>query len=86
MGRGSAKSNSLNKTPEIKSHFRKNENAVAGTGVIPGSGHQPKLHQNQGNFLGTQAGMIIRGRSDKQAHSVLQQYASHELPSVIVNK
>ena len=29
--------------------------------------------------------MIIRGRSDKQAHSVLQQYASHELPSVIVN-
>ena len=53
VGRVSAKSNSLNKTPEIKSHFRKNENAVAGTGVIPGSGaHQPKLHQNQGNFLG----------------------------------
>ena len=74
-----SKSNSLNKTPDIKSQFRKNENLVGGNngGAKQGSGS---------SFLGQQADMIIRGRSDKQAHSALQQYASHELPSVVLKQ
>ena len=72
-----SKSNSFNKTPDIKSQFRKNENLVGGNGGAK---------QGSGSFLGQQADMIIRGRSDKQAHSALQQYASHELPSVVLKQ
>ena len=49
--RDRAKSNSFNKTPEIKSQFRKNDQMGGG---VSGS-----------SFLGNQANMIIRGRNER---------------------
>lgn len=74
---GRAKSNSLNKTPDIKSQFRKNE-SLHGNKINTGG---------QASFLGQQANMMIRGRSDKNnSNAVVQNYTSHELPSVVLNK
>ena len=62
-----------NKTREIQTKFRKNEL------------QQPSVNNN--SVLSQQANMMIRGRSDKNAHTVMQQYTnSHELPTVVMKQ
>lgn len=40
---------------------------------------------NNNSILGQHANIMIRGRSDKTAHTVMQQYTnSHELPTVVL--
>ena len=42
---------------------------------------------NQASFLGQQANMMIRGRAEKNtSHTTVQQYTSHELPSVVMKQ
>lgn len=73
-----AKSNSINKTPEIKSQFRKNDIVQ-----MSGPGGVGSRHLSNGSILGQQANMLIRGRSDKN-RTAMQQHTSHELPSVVL--
>ena len=66
--------NSNTKTPEIQTKFRKNELQ-----------QHPSVNNN--SVLSQQANMMIRGRSDKNAHTVMQQYTnSHELPTVVLKQ
>ena len=64
----------MNKTPDIKSQFKKND-------ILSINNSNSNNQAANGSNLANQ--MMVRGRSDK-AHTSLAQYTSHELPKVNV--